>query len=70
MKIVKHLEPLESIIKEYEERAGRSKSIGTEIRADVKHKTQETLRRVLIDGDSKSRFYGLTNYTTFRIACG
>lgn len=46
-----------------EERAGRSKSIAAEIRAYARQKARETLRRVLIAGDSKHRFYSRTNYT-------
>jgi hypothetical protein len=63
MNIVEHMEFLESLIKEYEERAGRGKSIAAEIRDYAKQQAREKLCRVLIDGDSRRRFYSLTNYT-------
>jgi hypothetical protein len=62
MKIVKHLELLESLIKEYEERAGRGKSIAAEIRDYAKDEARETLRRVLIDSETKPRLYGQSNF--------
>ena len=60
MKIVEHLEFLESLIKEYEERAGRGKSIAAEIRDFAKRNARETLRRLLIDSETKPRLYGHT----------
>jgi hypothetical protein len=65
MEVVEHLESLESLIKEYDERAGCGKSIAAEIRDYAKRKVRETLRRVLIDSDTKPRFYTLTNYMAF-----
>jgi hypothetical protein len=62
MKIVEHLELLESLITEYEERAGRSKNISAEIRDCAKRQARETLRRVLIDSDTKTRLYAQSNY--------
>jgi hypothetical protein len=60
MKIIEHLEFLEGLITEYEERA-RGKSIAAKIRAAAKQKARETLRRVLIDSRTKPRLYGQSN---------
>jgi hypothetical protein len=62
MKIIEHLEFLEGLITEDEKRAGRGKSIAADIRDYAKQKARETLRRCLIDGDSKRHFYSPTNY--------
>jgi hypothetical protein len=62
MKIIEHLGLLESLITEYEERAGRGKNISAEVRDCVKRQARETLRRVLIDSDTKTRLYAQSNY--------
>jgi hypothetical protein len=62
MKIAQNSEPLEYLVKEYEERAGRGKKISAEVRDYAKRQAQETLRRVLIDSDKKTRLYAQSNY--------
>ena len=63
MEVIELLEPLESLIKEYEERAGRGKRIPAEIREYGKRHARETLRRVLIDSDTAPRLYGQSDCT-------
>lgn len=62
MKIAQHSEPLEYLIEEYEERAGSGKMISAEIRDYAKRQARETLRRVLIDSDTKTRLYAQSSY--------
>jgi hypothetical protein len=62
MKIAQHSEPLEYLIEEYEERAESGKMISAEIRDYAKRQARETLRRVLIDSDTKTRLYAQSSY--------